>query len=281
MTVYTRPIRIDDPEASKAGLKAPYRWYQYVYRLARNETYMMTPWAGVHELAFAPVGQPVSKAVARGTFEAKPGEHLIVATAGRVDRGETRVIARNRRSRRLPDAPKGKSLVRVWNLVAGGPPLNIEVAWDPARNSCRAKRRRLGANRDRYPLRGHSCRGTLTRLLPRAHHCSGRAKSGDRTGIPQGAWRVQRACRVVRDRNRWLRRSIASGHLSAQYGPRVGRQSPGLQVTADWSRRIGGRESTATVGLASAICRQRRRDQQPGPGRRLGLRHLEAVRRTL
>ena len=136
VAVYTRPIRIDDPEAAKQGLEPPHRWALYQARLSRGNGYMMTPWAGRYAIAFAPVGQPVSKAVARTTFETKPGPPLIVMAAGSAGEGSARVIVRSKASRRLPGTPKS-NLVRVWNLVTGGPPLNVDVMWDLPRNGCR------------------------------------------------------------------------------------------------------------------------------------------------
>lgn len=135
VTVYTRPIRIDDPEAAKEGLEPPYTWALYQERLSRGNMYVMTPWAGRYAIAFAPVGQPVSKAVARATFEVTPGAHLVISTAGLAGSGQARVIVQDDRAGR---ARPGKALVRMWNLLPGTAPLKVEaVAAEPPYISCR------------------------------------------------------------------------------------------------------------------------------------------------
>ena len=134
VAVYTRPIRIDDPEAAKEGLRPPYTWALYQERLSRGNEYTMTPWAGRYEIAFAPVGQPVSKAVARATFEVAPGAHLVVAAAGLAESGEALVVVRDDRA---DTARPGKALVRVWGLLPGTPPLKVEVAPAEQLTSCR------------------------------------------------------------------------------------------------------------------------------------------------
>ena len=60
----------------------------------------------------------------------------MLAIGGRVARGQTRMIVEDSRA---GTAPRGKALVRVWNLLPGSAPLKVEAARAVAPyNSCRA-----------------------------------------------------------------------------------------------------------------------------------------------
>lgn len=135
VTVYVRRIRIDDPSAPEDSRQTPSVWREFRHRLPRRDSTTMTPWAGLYVIAFAPVGRPVSEAVARGRLEVRPGARLIVTAAGLADGGEARVIVRDSRD---GEAPAGMSLLRMWNLLPATSPMRIEVvAADPPYDPCR------------------------------------------------------------------------------------------------------------------------------------------------
>ena len=163
------------------------------HRLSRGNGYTMTPWAGRYAIAFAPVGQPVSKAVARATFEVTPGAHLVVAAAGLADSGEARVDRAGRSCRHgspRQGARPGVEPPPEHRTAEGG-----GSAGRAAVTSCRQPSAGWVTARDRSPLR----RGVTACLpgaghLPRAGH---RRRQAGRRRLPRGALSPGRA-RAVR-----------------------------------------------------------------------------------